>query len=110
MPYKDEQKKKAYGRAYYLGHREQCNAHTRASYQRHREERRTNYNKKRLETRIEVLTYYGGGKLTCVRCGFGDFRALTLDHIAGGGKEEERRRGGTNIAPWLKRRGYPEGI
>lgn len=110
MPYKDEQKKKAYGRSYYLAHKEQCNAHTRASYQRHKEERRRHDNKCRVETRIEVLAYYGGGKLACVKCGFDDYRALTLDHIEGGGKKEERKRGATNLAPWLKRRGYPRGI
>jgi hypothetical protein len=33
--------------------------------------------------RIKILTHYGGGKLSCIRCGFNDIRALSLDHING---------------------------
>ena len=28
-----------------------------------------------------VLTYYGDRKCACVKCGFSDIRALSLDHI-----------------------------
>lgn len=110
MPYKNEEDRKACCRRYYLEHKEKCNAATRRSYQKYKVERRKHDNKKRLETRIEVLTHYGNGSCTCIHCGFSDVRALTLDHINGGGKKDERNRRGTNLAPWLKFRGYPEGI
>ena len=109
MPYKDPETKRKYSRAYYLKNRERCNAATRRSYQKHKVERRRHDNARRRETRIEVLAYYGGDKLACVKCGFNDGRALSIDHIAGGGKQAERDRRGTALAPWLKYRGYPEG-
>lgn len=31
--------------------------------------------------KIKVLTYYGNDKLACVRCGYDDVRALTIDHV-----------------------------
>jgi len=110
MPYKDLKIRRGYHREYYLAHKDKCNEATRRSYQKHKVERRQHDNLKRKQLRIEVLAYYGGGKLACVKCGFSDYRALTFDHIEGGGKEAERQRKGTNLAPWLKRRGYPEGI
>ena len=61
---------------------------------------------KRLKT--EVLTHYGGGKLACVRCGFLDIRALSLDHIHGGGRKE-RGNSSQSFYNRLKREGYPEG-
>jgi hypothetical protein len=110
VPYKDKVVSRNYHRDYYLKHRERLNAATRKSYQKHKEERRLTANYNRLQVRIEVLTYYGKGRLACTKCGYDDFRALTLDHIEGGGKEAERQRKGTNLAPWLKRRGFPQGI
>ena len=59
----------------------------------------------------EVLTYYGNGKLACVKCGFNDMRALTLDHIKGGG-EQKRKKGegcGVTLYYFLRKRNYPEG-
>ncbi len=35
--------------------------------------------------KVDILTHYGGGKCACVKCGFDDIRALTIDHINGGG-------------------------
>jgi len=58
--------------------------------------------------KTEVLTHYGGGKLACVKCGFLDFRALSLDHIHGGGREE-RGNSSQGFFLRLKREGYPEG-
>ena len=37
----------------------------------------------RTVNRDLVLTHYGNGKLACVKCGFDDVRALSLDHING---------------------------
>lgn len=72
--------------------------------------------RRRRELRVEVLTHYGNGKLACVKCGFGDIRALSIDHIEGRKANEytQRRRGEkttTAIDGYrkLKRDGYPNG-
>ena len=49
-----------------------------------------NYNQ-RLKS--EVLTHYGGGELACVKCGFSDIKALSLDHISGNGAAERKKLG-----------------
>lgn len=62
----------------------------------------------RLKLKIEVITHYGNGKCACVKCGFDDIRALTIDHINNGGTRH-REETETTIYRWLKRNGYPEG-
>ena len=58
--------------------------------------------------KIEVLTHYGGGKCSCVKCGFSDVRALSIDHIAGGGNRQRKGKLRTSTAfyGWLKSEGY----
>ena len=64
------------------------------------------------QLRIEVLTLYGKGKLACVRCGFSDIRALSIDHIIA---QPFRLRGNIcghssqSFYKWLKRNNYPKG-
>lgn len=55
----------------------------------------------------EVLTHYGNGKLTCVKCGFSNIHALSIDHIKGGGVAHRRAVGG-DIYLWLRRYHYPD--
>lgn len=56
----------------------------------------------------ECLIHYGNGKLACVKCGFSDERALSIDHINGGGTQERKSKGG-NTSYRLKKANYPEG-
>lgn len=66
-------------------------------------------NEKRLlkwALKIKVLTYYGNGKLACVRCGFNDVRALSLDHINGDGKAH-RASVKMPMYAWVERNNYP---
>lgn len=63
------------------------------------------YREKRL-----VLTHYGDGKCACVKCGFDDVRALSIDHIAGQGNRIRRELNfGGQMYHWLKMQGYPKG-
>lgn len=49
------------------------------------------YNDKLKET---ILSHYGrDGKAVCIWCGFGDIKALCLDHINDNGAEERRSMG-----------------
>jgi hypothetical protein len=59
----------------------------------------------------DVLTHYGRGKLACVKCGFSDIRALSIDHINGGGNKERKKLkiGGRPFYSYLKASNYPEG-
>ncbi|MFZ4436798.1 MAG: hypothetical protein ACOYOS_00060 [Syntrophales bacterium] len=63
--------------------------------------------------RLEIQSHYSSGALTCARCGFGDVRALDLDHIENNGGDHRKaigRRGATyDIYAELKRHGFPEG-
>ena len=72
--------------------------------------RRTTYGREyRWQIKAEVLTYYGNGKLACVKCGFDDIRGLTIDHICGGGTKHKASLGSSNLYLWLKRNGFPKG-
>jgi hypothetical protein len=63
----------------------------------------------KLKTKIEVLTHYGSGACRCVKCGFPDHKALSIDHINGDGAADRRKNGKVNIYQFLKTRGYPSG-
>lgn len=115
---------KEYRRKYYQQNKDKWHK----SYIKHREEKRIRNRKWRLHnkvskltarlymrnwtkaTKIEVLTHYGNGKLACVKCGFDDIRALSIDHINGEGKAHRIliRKGGIRFYRWLKRQGYPK--
>ena len=61
--------------------------------------------------KAEVLTHYGNGELACVKCGFLDISALSIDHIEGGGNKQRngKLRASTAFYKWLKKEGYPAG-
>lgn len=125
MPYKNKQEQENYLRRYYRRNGERLKTRSYLYYLEHKGEildKRKNfqqtedfkvwkkaYDKKRYqEVREEVLTHYGGGKLACIRCGFFDVRALSIDHIEGGGSQHKKVIGQT-IYYYLRARGYPEG-
>ncbi len=81
----------------------------RANYkEKYREKNRLKKRAYNALERVEVLKHYSPN-LICVRCGFSDLRALSLDHIKGGGNKERirLRRRGVNFYRWLKQNGYP---
>lgn len=84
---------------------------TLLSNQRYKEEYNKRKNERQTKIKIDVLTHYGNGECKCVRCGFDDIRALSIDHINGNGTKERRRtgRGGKRFYRWLKNQGYLEG-
>jgi hypothetical protein len=67
------------------------------------------------EAKLEVLTHYGNNKCACVKCGFDDIRALSIDHIDSNGAEQRKslykknKAGGIVFYKWLKKQGYPIG-
>ena len=63
------------------------------------------------KAKVEALTYYGKGKLSCVKCGFDDVRALSIDHIKGRGElhREDIKRRGSMLYFWLRSQNFPSG-
>lgn len=116
---------KEYHQRYYLEHKEQWKGYRqdeeerrvcgRNYYQKHREEvreRQRKYSQRRSkEIKIEVLTHYGKGELACVKCGYSDTKALSLDHIDNTGAKERKqcRTTGWQFYLKLKNNGYPKG-
>ena len=76
------------------------------------ERRREIDHKSWAKAKEEVLTHYGNGKLACIKCGFDDIKALSIDHINGRGEIDRKninRRGGM-LYFWLRKNNYPEGF
>ncbi len=62
--------------------------------------------------KLQVLTYYGNDKCSCVMCGYSDIRALSVDHINGGGNIHRRninQGSGDKFYRWLKTNNLPVG-
>lgn len=67
---------------------------------------------RRYKLKSEVLTHYGGGKRACVKCGFDNIWALTIDHLEPKGFKGDKKNQHYCAATFyrkLKREGYPEG-
>jgi len=93
-----------------------------ASYSRLWNKKYPNYYRDRAEREVPsstelVLTHYGKGKLACIRCGYTDTRALTLDHINGDGAKQRFQdrvahkgtKGGKALYRFLLKEDLPEG-
>lgn len=135
---KKKQQSDIHNKEYYQAHREELlikrkkyrennkdaiNARTRKYSHDHPDKIKLRYYKKKdkiikntrersLRIKTEVLTHYGFGKCICVRCGFNDMRALTIDHINGNGSEHRKNNKeikGQRIYWWLIKNGFPDG-
>ena len=113
MPYKDPIKRKEAGKVYlkrYYWKNRQRLLEQNKMY-RLTEKHRLKYMRKEREQalKIKVLTHYGNGKCACVRCGFDDLRALSIDHIEGGGCQHLKQLNRRNLYTWLLGEHYPKG-
>jgi len=96
-------------------YRDRVSENSKRWYQAHKEviREKTNRNVEHLlahrrrviEVKRMVLSYYGNGKVACVKCGFDNMHALSIDHI--NGREGKGRI--VSFYYWLIRNGYPEG-
>lgn len=76
---------------------------------RHRDNHRKYARAYVQRVKCEVLSHYSNGDMKCVRCGFDDIRALSIDHVNGGGRKHTRGLTET-LYNWLKRNNYPDGF
>ena len=88
-------------------------AHNNRWKQRHPDKARAIKERGDLKLKLDVLGAYGNGRVACVRCGFDDIRALSLDHISGGGNahrhENNGRFSGQKLYVYLRQNDYPLG-
>ncbi len=65
----------------------------------------------RITVKVEVLTYYGKGRLACVMCGESRLACLSIDHINGGGisHRKEVNAYGYRFYKYLKKDNFPKG-
>lgn len=82
---------KAYNREWYQRNKERIREKKRLNMQRYRNEKPEKYRNQSRQSKYrlkqKVFDTYGR---FCVICGFGDIRALTLDHINNNGAEERK--------------------
>lgn len=106
-------KRLAWQRKYNRTHRTQRTAYHQLYNEKHREELKqyhTKYgNEYQLSSKIIVLTHYGNNKLACVRCGYDNVDALTIDHINGGGNQHRKSQNITHFYDWLINNQFPSG-
>lgn len=70
-----------------------------------------NAKKYRDEQRVIALIHYSPGEAPeCTCCGELEVKFLCIDHIDGGGTIHRKEMGTSNIVPWLRKNGYPEGF
>lgn len=95
-------------RIYRSRNQDKCKEYYRRYYRKNKQkvlERKRSYRKRIKE---EILTHYGNGELACIRCGYSNIDALSIDHINGNGGEH-RKTIGNSIYGWLRTNNYPEG-
>ena len=113
----NRKKKAEQSREYYLLHRDERLAYHAKYRNENRDKVRAASRKSNkllnLKEKVAALLYYGGGEMACVKCGFNDIRALSIDHIYGGGKAHNRSihngKLGGHFYHWLKKNDYPKG-
>lgn len=89
--------------------KERLRQHSRRWRQAHPEWNREQNHKNVEYRKLQVITHYGDGEPQCVKCGFSDIRALTIDHIQACGTQNRTLRGQL-LYQYLIRNHYPKGF
>jgi hypothetical protein len=118
----EEQKKKhaEYSRNYRRTHKDNAELHRLRSkryYDRHKSNNRGDTHLPNIKTSAAitlkrgVLTHYGNGKLSCVKCGETDIDCLSLDHVNNDAHHRQNggRVGGYQLYQKLMNQNYPTG-
>jgi len=64
---------------------------------------------KNLKLKLKIINHYSDNG-TCEKCGFRDWRALSIDHIAGNGAEHRKTIPGNKLYRWLIKNNFPAGF
>ncbi len=98
---------------YYENNKDKILARTKIYHEIHGEEERLRDKKYRKNLRVNAISYYSNGTMSCVCCGEKHIEFLTLDHINNDGakhRRENKKISGSNLYRWLKDNNYPEGF
>ena len=94
---------KEYRKQYRTDNREAINRKRRDYYTTNRKRVRSVATQRISNLKEELYSVFGN---KCVKCGFGDKRALQLDHIEGGGTQERRTKTATQV--WRNAINHPQ--
>ena len=102
--------KSLYDRRRYQSIKEERQAWGRLYYFNNRDKVKFRQAQHQAAIKLETLVHYGNGKCACIKCGFDNTAALSIDHVNGGGREDRKTKGrGNSFYQWLKTNNYPEG-
>lgn len=104
-----EEENRKCSRQWYQEHKEQKTAYVLKWTHEHRDKVNKTTRRHKQKVKLEVITYYGDGKCACVKCGFSDIRALSIDHINGGGSLHREFIHAKSYYHWLRKNNYPSG-
>jgi hypothetical protein len=109
--YANLDKMRAKSLKFYYAHKKQINEQKAEYRKTHRTILREGDSRSLLKLRTTVLTHYGNGKCACVKCGFDNIKALSIDHINGMGTIYRRNTGisSKNFYRQLRNNGFPLG-
>ena len=109
--YKNREKLLEKRRIWKQEHKEHCQAYAKEWRKRNVNSQRLYHQRWQTKVKTDVLGHYGSGKLGCVKCGFTDIRALSIDHINGDGATHRKviKMSGQRFYRWLKVNDYPKG-
>lgn len=100
--------------AWKASHREQTRKTTNDSYHRNKERYLPRYRDKRVELKLQVMSYYSGGIPRCSLCGESHHQFLVLDHVEHNGADHRRELGprhcGNKFYLWIISQAYPSGF
>jgi hypothetical protein len=96
-------------RNYYKTHRKKCLKRVKKYTMKNHMPILEYVRKWRHKLKVEVFTHYSP-KIKCVRCGYADLRALSIDHINNDGYKHRKTVAAPYLYAWLKRNNYPSGF
>ena len=109
---KNSEKRRVYARKYYTNNKNKINAYKTRYRQNHPNINRKSIRKTKDKVRDMVFSHYCKNQVQCIRCGYSDIRALSIDHINGNGAKEREKlkiNGGYMFYKWLRDNDFPEG-
>ena len=100
------------------GEWEQRRKYNRGNYAKYAQNYTKSRRRRNRSLKEEVMSHYCIGSPKCMKCGYGDIRALAIDHVNDDGAEHRRelfngtkaQRVSTSIYYWLRMNDYPDGF
>jgi hypothetical protein len=107
---RDELKK--YHAQWYAKNKEKVKENVRRYVERNKDKVRGNRQAYVYMVKMEVLSHYSGGSMSCKHCGINDVEVLCLDHINDDGKIHRKHgsQRGKNMYIYARHKGFIDGL